>query len=85
MKFAKTNIAVALLAAMTMSSCGDSFLDVSSKTESNTEVFYKTQADANRALLGCYDGWRQCSSNPGFGFYVASEAVSYTHLRAHET
>ena len=32
MKFAKTNIAVALLAAMTMSSCGDSFLDVSSKT-----------------------------------------------------
>lgn len=75
MKFAKTNIAVALLAAMTMSSCGDSFLDVSSKTESNTEVFYKTQADANRALLGCYDGWRQCSSNPGFGFYVASEVM----------
>lgn len=56
-------------------SCSDSFLDVSSKTESNTSVFYKTQADANRALIGCYDGYRQCSSNPGIGFLVASEVM----------
>lgn len=63
-------------AGLLMGSCSDSFLDVSSKTESNTETFYKTEGDAWRALLGCYDGWRQVSSNPGIGFYVASTVMS---------
>lgn len=58
-----------------MTSCSESFLDVSSKTESNTENFYKTEGDAWRALLGCYDGWRQISSAPGIGFYVASTVM----------
>ena len=56
-------------------SCSESYLDVESKTESNTSNFYKTQNDAYRALIGCYDGWRQTSSNPGFAFYVASEVM----------
>lgn len=60
---------------LTVSSCGDSFLDVSSKTESTTGNFYKTEGDAWRALIGCYDGWRQISSNPGIGFYVASTVM----------
>lgn len=59
-----------------MSSCADSFLDVSSKTESNTDNFYKSESDAWRALIGCYDGWRQISSNPGVGFYIASTIMS---------
>ena len=57
-------------------SCADSFLDVSSKTEPNSGNFYKTEGDAWRALLGCYDGWRQISSNPGIGFYIASTIMS---------
>lgn len=61
---------------LTVSSCGDSFLDVSSKTESTTGNFYKTEGDAWRALIGCYDGWRQISSNPGIGFYIASTVMS---------
>ena len=56
-------------------SCSESYLDVESKTESNTSNFYKSQNDAWRALIGCYDGWRQTSSAPGFSFYVASEAM----------
>jgi len=75
MKLQKIKIIAAALLAVGMTSCSESFLDVQSKTESNTENFYKTQADANRALIGCYDGWRQCSSNPGYGFYVASEVM----------
>lgn len=55
--------------------CSESFLNVQSMTESNTDNFYKTQNDANRALIGCYDGWRQVSSSPGFGFYIASEVM----------
>lgn len=56
-------------------SCSDSFLDTESKTESNTESFYKTQTDANRALIGCYDGWRITSSTPDIGFLVTSEVM----------
>lgn len=68
-------MALAAAAGLGMTSCSESFLDVASKTESNTETFYKTQSDAYRALLGCYDGWRQCSSNPGYGFLVVSEVM----------
>ncbi|MDE6109944.1 MAG: RagB/SusD family nutrient uptake outer membrane protein [Muribaculaceae bacterium] len=74
----KYSILTAGIAAMGLmtGACADSFLDVSSKTESNTENFYKTEGDAWRALLGCYDGWRQISSSPGVGFYVASTVMS---------
>jgi hypothetical protein len=57
-------------------SCSDSFLDSSSKTESSTDNFYKTETDAWRALVGCYDGWRQIASVPGVGIYVASTVMS---------
>ena len=63
------------LSSFLLISCSESYLDVESKTESNTSNFYKTQNDAYRALIGCYDGWRQTSSNPGFAFYVASEVM----------
>lgn len=59
-----------------LASCSESFLDTSSKTDSNTGTFYKSEGDAYRALIGCYDGWRQTSSNPGISFFVASEVMS---------
>ena len=71
----KLYITVLGAAALTVSSCGDSFLDVASKTESNTETFYSTENDAYRALIGCYDGWQVTSSSPGFAFYAASEVM----------
>lgn len=74
-KYSILSAGIAAMGLMT-GACADSFLDVSSKTESNTENFYKTEGDAWRALIGCYDGWRQISSNPGVGFYVASTILS---------
>ena len=71
----KASLVAAMIASLGLVSCSDSFLDVSSKTESNTQNFYKTQEDGYRALIGCYDGWRKCSSNPGYGFLVASEVM----------
>ncbi len=68
-------IAAAGLMGLT-TSCAESFLDVESKVESNTENFYKTEGDAWRALLGCYDGWRQISSSPGVGIMVAASVLS---------
>lgn len=72
----KSNIlAIGLATASLMAvSCSDSFLDVESKTSSNTGNFYKTEGDAWRALIGCYDGWRGVSSDDGgvASFYIAS-------------
>ena len=65
-------MASVLLLSLGLASCTDSFLDVTSKTESSTGTFYKTEKDAYRALIGCYDGWRQTSSAMMVGFYMAS-------------
>jgi hypothetical protein len=74
----KCNIVVgALCLSLGLNSCADSFLDVSSKTESTTGTSYETESNAWRALIGCYDGWRQTSSAMGIGFYLGSEAMSY--------
>lgn len=74
----KYNILVAgcLCLGLGITSCSDSFLDVESKTESTTDTFYKTENDAYRALIGCYDGWRQTSSAPQVSFYLGAEVMS---------
>lgn len=71
----KILFAGALALTVGMASCSESFLDTSSKTDSNTGTFYKSESDAYRALIGCYDGWRQTSSSPGISFFVASEVM----------
>lgn len=79
MKNIRTKISVVLVAltGLTLGSCSESFLDVSSKTEPNSQNYYKTESQALRALYGCYDGWRQISSNPGaYNFLMASSIMS---------
>lgn len=69
----KLSAALVIMAGLALGSCSEDFLDVSSKTEPNTGNYYKTESQAWRALLGCYDGWRQISStNGGYPFYIAS-------------
>ena len=64
MKNIRSNIIAAgiLCLSLGMTSCTKGFLDVESKTESTTGNFYKTEQDAYRALLGCYDGYRRARS-----------------------
>lgn len=70
-------VAAALLSLMMgMISCSESFLDVESKTESTTGTSYKNEKDVWRALIGCYDGWRQTSSAMQIGFYLGAETMS---------
>jgi hypothetical protein len=38
--------------------------------------FYKTEADAEMALVGCYDGYQRTSSNGNQSFYITSEVLS---------
>ena len=73
----KISVTLVALAGLTLGSCSENFLNVSSKTEPNSQNYYKTESQALRALYGCYDGWRQVSSNPGpFGFLIASSIMS---------
>lgn len=73
----KTLNTIILLAAVGLASagCSEGFLDTESKTDSTTDNFYKTEADARRAVIGCYDGLRQTNSNPSYGFYMIVEAM----------
>jgi len=74
------NLKLNILALGTMSlsifSCSDSYLDVEPMTSILEQNFYITEADAEMALVGCYDGYQRTSSNGNFAFYVTSEVLS---------
>lgn len=72
----KRNILIVLGVSLGLFSCTDSFLDTESKTKLGEGNFYKTIADADMALVGCYDGFQRTSSNGNLAFYVASEILS---------
>lgn len=60
-----------------LSSCGESWLDVASKTQSNSGNYFKSQEDGLRSLNACYDGWqRTVSDGPMFTVYQLVEAMS---------
>lgn len=72
-------LAMAFGALATVSTgCTNDFLDVDSKTQQNTANYYRTEDDAWRALMGCYDGWKETSTNKdaGTGFYLVSTIMS---------
>ena len=68
----KLNIIAYGMVAMMMTGCSDSFLDVESMTEGNSETFYKTESDAYRALIGCYAGWRETTSTGSIPIVMSS-------------
>ncbi len=71
------SIAALGLLAMGMTSCGEKYLEVQSKTEGTTGNYYSSESAAERALIGCYDGWqRTVSDGPTFAFLYLSELLS---------
>lgn len=78
MKTNKMKIAaIGMMVLGGLASCGESWMDVESKTESNSGNYYKSQEDGLRSLYACYDGW-QCtvSDGPSFTVYQLTEAMS---------
>ncbi|RKD19060.1 carbohydrate-binding protein SusD [Pelobium manganitolerans] len=65
-----------LLLALSLGSCKSDFLDVEPMTNVLESNFYKTIADADMALVGCYDGYQRTSSNGNTAFLVTSEILS---------
>ena len=77
MKTKILSIAALGLMALGLTSCGEDFLEVQSKTEGTTGNYYSSEASAARALIGCYDGWqRTVSDGPTFAFHYLSELLS---------
>ncbi|MDD4968923.1 MAG: RagB/SusD family nutrient uptake outer membrane protein [Paludibacter sp.] len=75
MKRFKLNIIIA--GALTLglfASCSDSFLTSVPKSQLLDENFFKTEADAEMALVGCYDGYQRTSST--FGIYMVASVAS---------
>lgn len=72
----KLNILALGALTMTFFSCSESALDVESQTSIFDQNFYKTEADAEMALVGCYDGYQRTTSNGNLSFYLTSEVLS---------
>jgi len=71
----KLKLYIAVFVAILLGSCSQSFLDSEPLTSLTTGNFYRTTADAELAIVGCYDGIQVLSaSNPGF--VVTSETLS---------
>ncbi|MBS2099371.1 RagB/SusD family nutrient uptake outer membrane protein [Carboxylicivirga linearis] len=68
------SIYIMALSALLFSSCSD-FLDSEPITEITEENFYRTKADAEQAIVGCYDGVQALYAY-GIAFPVLSEVVS---------
>ena len=74
----KFKLNILALGALTIGlfSCSESFLDVEPQTSILDQNFYKTEADAEMALIGCYDGYQRTASNGNLSFYITSEVLS---------
>jgi len=74
----KFKLNILALGALSISffSCSESFMDVEPQTSILDQNFYKTEADAEMALVGCYDGYQRTSSNGNQSFYITSEVLS---------
>lgn len=70
------HILVAVAVSMGLFSCSDSYLDTESKTNLTDGSFYKTVADMEMALIGCYDGYQRTTADGGVAHYVTSELLS---------
>jgi hypothetical protein len=75
MKMKKIYI-IAMGLSIMFSSCSEDFLDVAPMDQVLDNNFYSTVADAEMALIGCYDGYQRTSSNGNTAFYVVSEVLS---------
>lgn len=65
------------LMAVGVTSCGDSWLDTTSKTELNSTSFYKNEIQATYALTGCYDQYQRTVSEGAWpGIFLAAEMGS---------
>lgn len=66
---------ILMLGTLLLSACSESFLDSEPITSLTDGNFYKTTADAELAIVGCYDGIQVLYSS-GVAFPVASEILS---------
>lgn len=72
----KLLIYIGVITLLIFNSCSDSFLDSDPKTGGTENNFYKTKSDAQKALIGCYDGLQRVWSGGDAGDAVAFPVMS---------
>jgi starch-binding outer membrane protein, SusD/RagB family len=75
MTMKKLKLYIPILALLSMAACTKSFLDTQDVTTASEENFYKTPADAYKALIGVYDGLQRVWSG-GIALPVGAEVMS---------
>jgi hypothetical protein len=71
----KSKLYIPFIALLSLAACKKSFLDTEDVTSVSDQNFYKTPSDANKALVGVYDGLQRVWSG-GMALPVAAEIMS---------
>jgi len=67
---------VALVALIFMAGCSSNFLDLQQQGVTKVTDFYKTDADATGAIMGCYNMMRAMNSSVWTSFWMTKESLS---------
>lgn len=67
---------VALVALIFMAGCSSNFLDIQQQGVTKVTDFYKTDADATGAIMGCYNMMRAMNSSVWTSFWMTKESLS---------
>ena len=74
------NILIWVFTAFILNACGDNFLDLEPITQKTDINFYSSPADAEEALVGCYDGlqlvWEGSGTMGDIAMPVAADVMS---------
>jgi hypothetical protein len=71
----KLKLYIPVIALLSLAACKKSFLDTEDVSSVSEQNFYQTPKEANKALVGCYDGLQRILPG-GLAFPVASEIMS---------
>jgi len=69
-------IAIALVSLLFLAGCASDFLDIQQKGVTKVTDFYKTDADATGAIMGCYNMMRGLQASSWTSMWMTKESLS---------
>ena len=67
---------IALVSLIFLAGCSSNFLDIQQQGVTKVTDFYKTDADATGAIIGCYNMMRAMNSSVWTSFWMTKESLS---------
>ena len=69
-------ISVALVSLLILAGCSSNFLDIQQQGVTKVKDYYKTDADATGAIMGCYNMMRAMNASVWTSFWMTKESLS---------